>query len=135
MERRLHSNEFKENAVRLAQKGDVSVSQVANELGINPSLLHKWLRQFGAKSDGSKSVTPDEHSELIRLRRELKCTQEECEILKKSPEYLLEGTAVRYSFIKTNMRQFHVSVMCSVLKVSSSGFYNWLKDPRRSPQT
>lgn len=42
MERRLHSNEFKENAVRLAQRGDVSVSQVAKELGIHCSLLQSY---------------------------------------------------------------------------------------------
>lgn len=84
MERRLHSNEFKENAVRLAQKGDAPVSQVARDLGIHCSLLHKWLRQFGTKSDGTKGVTPDEHSELIRLRRKLKRTQEERDILKKA---------------------------------------------------
>ena len=83
MERRLHSNEFKTNAVRLAKKGDVPVSQVTKELGIHCSLLHKWLHQFGAKSDGTKSITPDEHSKLIRLRRELKRTQEEREILKR----------------------------------------------------
>lgn len=84
MERRKYSNEFKENAVKLAQRGDIGVSEVAANLGINTGLLHKWVRQFGRRPDGSKSVSPDEYAELIRLRHELKRTQEERDILKKA---------------------------------------------------
>lgn len=84
MERRKYSNEFKENAVKLAQRGDIGVSEVATNLGINSGLLHKWVRQFGTKPDGTKCISPDEHAELIRLRRELKRTQEERDILKKA---------------------------------------------------
>ena len=84
MERRKYSNEFKEEAVKLAERRDIAVSEVARNLGVNVGLLNKWIRQFGAKPDGTKSATPDEHAELFRLRRELKRTQEERDILKKA---------------------------------------------------
>jgi len=41
MNRRRHSSEFKMEAVRLAERREVPVSQVARELGICESLLHK----------------------------------------------------------------------------------------------
>jgi transposase len=86
MNRRKHSNEFKLEAVRLAEHGDAPVRQVAKDLGINENLLYKWIRQFGKKSDGSR-VTPDEHEELIRLRLENRVLKEERDILKKATAF------------------------------------------------
>lgn len=53
MNRRKHSNEFKMEAVRLSERGDVPVSHVARDLGIHKSLLHKWIKQFGKRPNGS----------------------------------------------------------------------------------
>ena len=86
MNRRKHSNEFKLEAVKLAERGEVRARQVAKDLGINESLLHRWINQFGTKSNGSR-VTPDEHEELIRLRRELRIVKEERDILKKATAF------------------------------------------------
>lgn len=36
---------------------------------------------------------------------------------------------MRYSFIREHARQFQVEVMCRVLRVSSSGYYEWLRRP------
>ena len=83
MNRRKHSNEFKLEAVKLTERGDVPIRQVAKDLGISESLLHKWINQFGTMSNGSR-VTPEEHEELIRLRRELRTVKEERDILKKA---------------------------------------------------
>ena len=86
MNRRKHTNEFKMEAVRMAQRGDMPVTQVARNLGIHDSLLHKWIKQFGKKPDGSQ-VTANEHEELIRLRRENRILKEERDILKKAAAY------------------------------------------------
>ena len=86
MERRQHTSEFKQEAVRLAERKDVPVAQVARDLGICENLLYKWMRQFGKKADGSV-VSPDEHEELIRLRRENRILKEERDILKKAAAY------------------------------------------------
>lgn len=86
MNRRKHSNEFKMEAVRMAQRGDIAATQVAEDLGIHGSLLHKWIKQFGKQSDGSQ-VTANEHEELIRLRRELRIVKEERDILKKATAF------------------------------------------------
>ncbi len=32
---------------------------------------------------------------------------------------------MRYRFISQNSKQFHIVVMCKVLKVSKSGYYQW----------
>lgn len=86
MKHRKYTNEFKLEAVRLAEGDGVSAAEVARNLGIHNTLLYRWVAQFGKNPDGTQ-VTPDEHEELIRLRREIKVLQEEREILKKATAF------------------------------------------------
>lgn len=81
--RRQFTNEFKLEAVRLAEGGDVPVSQVARELGLNETVLRRWMALFGKRA-GANRLTPEEHEELIRLRRENRRLTEERDILKKA---------------------------------------------------
>jgi transposase len=83
--RKRYTTEFKQEAVRLALQGVVPKTQVARELGLTEKMLHSWINQFGpAKPDQPPPLTADERNELVRLRRELKRTQEERDILKKA---------------------------------------------------
>ena len=81
-----HSNEFKLEAVRLAEREGMSAAQVARDLGISDSVLYDWVKKFGTSSDGS-SLTPEEREELIRLRRENRVLKEERDILKKATAF------------------------------------------------
>ena len=40
-----------------------------------------------------------------------------------------QGIRVKYSVIKTHRREFDTAVMCRLLDVSRSGFYEWLRKP------
>ena len=42
-ERRVYTKEFKAEAAALAQKREKPVSQVAKDLGVNESMLRKWM--------------------------------------------------------------------------------------------
>jgi transposase len=81
--RRQFSNEFKLQAVQLMEQGDVSVAQVSRDLEVGETALRRWLKQFGQRPDGTR-VTPDEHEELLRLRKENALLRMEREILKKA---------------------------------------------------
>lgn len=86
MKYRKYTNEFKQEAVRMAECEGVSAAQVARDLGIPDSVLYRWIKQFGHKPDGTQ-VTPEEHEELIRLRREVQVFREERDILKKATAF------------------------------------------------
>ncbi len=81
--RREFTNEFKLEAVRLVERGESSAAQVARDLGVCESVLGRWVKQFGRQSNGTR-VTPDEHEEWIRLRRENRRLTLERDILKKA---------------------------------------------------
>jgi len=90
--RRQHTREFKLDAVKMVLEGR-KISEVAENLGVNRSLLQTWKRQF--QEDGSVAfpgqgkLKPDDE-ENHRLRRELAITQQERDILKKALAYFAE---------------------------------------------
>ncbi len=81
--RRRFTDEFKLEAVRLAERGQVSRSQLARDLGICHSVLERWIDKFGARADGTR-VTPEEEGEVRQLRRENAQLKMERDILKKA---------------------------------------------------
>lgn len=53
MNKRVFTNEFKQEAVRLMERGESTIVQIAKDLGVSDSTLHNWRKQFGTKPDGS----------------------------------------------------------------------------------
>jgi transposase len=86
MKYRTYTNEFKLEAVRLAEQEGISGARVAKDLGITHSLLYDWMRKFGS-GGGTPPITPDERDELMRLRRENRILREERDILKKATAF------------------------------------------------
>jgi transposase len=83
-ERKTYTDEFKREAVRLADERG-NVCGVARDLGIDHSVLRKWKRQLAAGTDRpfpGKGNPKD--ADLARLERENVRLREEVEILKKA---------------------------------------------------
>jgi transposase len=80
-----YNDEFKMAAVRLALSTDKPVKEVAEDLGISDTCVRNWVRLYG-KGDAAdtEGFTPEEHREMILLRRDLKRVTEERDILKKA---------------------------------------------------
>ena len=84
-----YSREFKREAIRLAEVGDKTASQVARELGIRVNQIWKWKQQLereAASGVVARRGRPVD-DEQARLRRENARLKEENEILKKAAIY------------------------------------------------
>lgn len=83
---KIYTQEFKREAVRLAQTSDKSIAQVSRELGISDSSIHQWhkeLAEHGPEAfpgSGHQTVLEEENR---RLKRELERTRQERDMLKK----------------------------------------------------
>lgn len=89
VERRVFTEEFKREAVRLAvERGNVS--ETARQLGLDESVLSRWKRRLVQSSEAAPSLPAFPGSgnardvEMARLKRENARLQEENEILKKA---------------------------------------------------
>jgi len=87
-ERRQYTQEFKTEAVTLAEKKEKPISQVAKDLGLNENVLRRWITQTREAAGTNIRVFPGHgrprDAELIRLRKEVKSLREANEILKKA---------------------------------------------------
>ena len=85
-ERRVFTEEFKREAVRLAKERG-NLVQTARELGLHETVLQRWKKRLEATPENErpfpgKGNARDE--EMDKLRRELARVKEENEILKKA---------------------------------------------------
>ena len=84
---RPYPEEFRRHAVELARLREKPVSQIAAELGIAQSALHRWLRQAEIDEGQREGLTTEERAELVRLRRANRTLAMENEILKRAAAY------------------------------------------------
>ncbi|MET5229441.1 IS3 family transposase [Serratia marcescens] len=122
--------EFKEEAVRQITERGYSVAEVSDRLGVSAHSLYKWLRAI--KPDTSEQHARDlleAKSEILKLRAQLKRTEEERDILKKGRAVLCKGARLKYRFINEHRTVWGVMTMCRVLHVARAGFYAWLHNP------
>ena len=73
-ERHVYSSEFKAEAVALAEKREKPVSQVTADLGVNESMLRRWMQEARKPAQTGRRAFPGpgrpRDEELTRLRKE-----------------------------------------------------------------
>ena len=130
--KRRFTDEFKREAVALWETSGRMQTEVAAELGIMPTMLRPWQRKLqegsappAAKPPVSAMASPaDQASEIARLRRELDRARMERDILKK-PSVSVRRCRGEVRYIEQHAPTWPVNVMCRMLGVSRSGYYDW----------
>ena len=84
---RAYPEEFRQRAVELARQREQSISQIAADLGIAQSALHRWVRQADIDEGQRDGLTTEERAELVRLRRANRVLAMENEILKRAAAF------------------------------------------------
>ena len=83
-QRKSHPDSFKRDAVRrLIARGSKTVTEIAKELGVSPSMLHRWRERFEPELTGGAQPSQGEREEVERLRSELRDLKAENSLLKK----------------------------------------------------
>jgi len=96
VERRNYSKEFKLDAISLVEEQSYTRSEAARSLGIHPSLLGRWLREYREGNTetsfrGKGNSTP-EQKEIKRLKSQVKKLEMEKDILKKATVFFAAQT-------------------------------------------
>jgi len=88
LKRKRYSPEYKRELVELVRRSKSSCRQVALEVGVNPNMLTRWVRE--ADTGGGKVFpgggTPRDE-EVARLKRELARVTKERDFLKDAAAY------------------------------------------------
>jgi transposase len=86
-----YNPEFKDEAVRQVLERGYSVAEVSERLGVSAQSLYKWVKVV--KPDDSEkrsSELIEAKSEVLKLRAQLRRTEEERDILKKAARYFAQ---------------------------------------------
>ena len=96
---RSYTEDYKRQVVDLVASSGRTATAVAAEVGLHPTLLCRWVRQYGASGGRVEAARPpapsskllpvpvptaDQAAEIARLRRECDRLRMERDILKKS---------------------------------------------------
>ncbi|MCK5356638.1 MAG: transposase, partial [Methyloprofundus sp.] len=88
MSNQRYSPEFKDEAVRQVIDRGYSVPEVAERLGVSSHSLYKWVKAITPdNSEQQAAALIEAKSEILKLRAQLKRTEEERDILKKAARY------------------------------------------------
>lgn len=95
---RSYTEDYKRQVVDLVVSSGRTPTAVAGEVGLHPTLLCRWVRQYGAGAAKAETLRPaaapffkplpvptaDQAAEIARLKRECDQLRMERDILKKS---------------------------------------------------
>src|SRR5690554_1888036 len=85
------TSEFKQEAVRQVTERGYSVAEVAARVGVSTHSLYKWVKAVSPdKTEQQAGELLEARTEVLRLRAQLRRTEEERDILKK-PRGTLPG--------------------------------------------
>jgi len=140
-----YSLEFKQDATKLVLEKGYSQQQAADHLGISQSGLGRWVRAQRKSSVNESAVkksylTLGDHDDLIRLRKENEQLRMEREILKKATVFFAkqaeypQGTSKSVLYlcpvdIRAQQKTYPVTVLCRVMQVSTSAYYDGCNSP------
>ncbi len=80
--------EFNDEAVRQIVDRGYSVAEVSERLGISSHSLYKWVKAIKPdKTEEQAAALIEAKSEVLRVRAQLRRTEEERDILKKAARY------------------------------------------------
>ena len=92
--RRKYSPEFKREAIALSRQPGTNCRQVALEIGINPNLLSRWVREADdVPSKAFKGSGTPRDEELSNLKRELARVKKERDFLREAAVFFAKESS------------------------------------------
>ncbi len=120
-----YTDEFKREAIGLlATRGDSTVEEIVSSLGVFPSMLYQWRKQFG--SEPEQPIGESYEDEARRLRREISQIKKENVTLKSQDCALREGHGSMSTVDMVNLGKSALGVTesCRLLGMSKSSYYD-----------
>jgi len=83
--------EFKDDVVALARKGQTSRLQIARDFGISASCLTRWVQRAEIEDGKRDGLTLAEEAEIRELKKRNRLLEQENEVLRRAAIYLGQG--------------------------------------------
>lgn len=123
-----YSNEEKLSIVARYQQGE-RITALSNELAISRSTLYRWLKSFPSDSIGKPLKFS--YQEYASLQRKVEKLQNIITILKSADYLVSTPLKERLYALESFYGKYEVHIICEVLDVDRSTFYNHMLRSKR----
>ena len=86
-----HPQEFRDDVVAVARRGEAPLAQIAKDFGISESCRRNWLRRADIDHGHRPGQTSAESVELRELKRRNRLLEQENEVLRRAAAYLSQA--------------------------------------------
>ena len=87
-----YPQEFREDVVRIARRGELTYAQIARDFGISETCVSNWVRKADIEDGKRPGTTAADTAEMREARKPIRVLEQENEILRRAAIRLGRGT-------------------------------------------
>ena len=86
-----YPQEFRDDVVAVARKGQAPLKQIAKDFGISEGCLSNWMKKADVEDGNRPGVTEKAAAELRELKKRNRLLEQENEVLRRAAAYLSQA--------------------------------------------
>jgi len=86
-----YPQEFRDDVVAVARKGQAPLNQIAKDFGISEGCLHGWMKKADVEDGNRPGVSEKQSGEVRELKKRNRLVEQENEVLRRAAAYLSQA--------------------------------------------
>jgi len=86
-----YPQEFRDDVVAVARKGQAPLNQIAKDFGISEGCLHGWMKKADVEDSNRPGVSEKQSGEVRELKKRNRLLEQENEVLRRAAAYLSQA--------------------------------------------
>jgi len=86
-----YPQEFRDDVVVVARKGQAPLNQIAKEFGVSEGCLHGWLKKADVEDGNRPGVTEKQSADVRELKKRNGLLEQQNEVLRRAAAYLSQA--------------------------------------------
>jgi transposase len=86
-----YPQEFRDDVVAVARKGQAPLKQIAKDFGISEGCLSNWMKKADVEDGNRPGVTEKQSAEVRELKKRNRLLEQENEVLRRAAAYLSQA--------------------------------------------
>ncbi len=86
-----YPQEFRDDVVAVARKGQAPLNQIAKDFGISEGCLHGWMKKADVEDGNRPGVSEKQSGEVRELKKRNRLLEQENEVLRRAAAYLSQA--------------------------------------------
>jgi transposase len=86
-----YPQEFRDDVVAVARKGQAPLNQIAKDFGISEGCLHNWMKKADIEDGNRPGLADADRKELREANKKIRLLEQENEVLRRAAAYLSQA--------------------------------------------